>query len=104
MTVEAGHDGEVGVRIWWLDGVMHIAGEIDSHTCRFVNDALAAHPLDDELRIDLCDVTFCDSSCVACFVLAARDRQLVLVAPTPQVARVFELVHLEQVPGIDIES
>jgi anti-sigma B factor antagonist len=59
-----------------------------------------------ELVIDLCDVTFLDSSGIAVLATAlrsqrARDAELVLVNPQPIVQRALVLVGLGTLIGVD---
>jgi anti-sigma B factor antagonist len=84
------------------------SGELDLATVepfrRELQAVLDGQP--DELVIDLCDVSFLDSSGLAVLATAlksqrARDAGLVLTNPQPIVQRALELVGLGTLIGVD---
>lgn len=83
--------------------VLHVAGELDSHTSRALRAGLAAADGEGpELVIDLSGVTFADSATLGVLVaehkrLVATGRTLVLSDPGPAVRRVLELSGLLRV-------
>jgi anti-sigma B factor antagonist len=103
-AAQLGRDNVVVVRwrpsddLW----VVALAGAIDTHTAHDLADALAA-PLGRtpcNLIVELSQLTFIDSSGLRELVNAsetvrAKGKVLVLVAPARRVARVFELVHVD---------
>jgi anti-anti-sigma factor len=89
---------EIAVRGEAGDLTLAVRGEIDAYTGRalaqHLDTALATSPGD--VRIDLTDVRFVDSSGLAVVVAAAkklRDRgnELVVESPSRRVAKLFEM-------------
>ncbi len=83
-----------------LTGVpgVQLGGELDLGNAAFVEEQLdtAIHTSEGAFVVDLCDVTFLDSSAINVLLraraqLGRRDRQLVVVCPHGPVRRVFEL-------------
>ncbi len=82
---------------------LSLAGELDAYTAPELEAALADHGPDGtrpSLRVDLSRVTFMDSTGLRVIIradneLTAAGRQLVLVAPSAPVSRLFELTALD---------
>jgi len=76
-----------------------LSGEIDAHTAALLREVLFPAPLVGDLRIDMSQVTFIDSSGLR-VVLEAHQafesdgRRLVLIAPSRAVARVIAVAGL----------
>lgn len=87
----------------WRDGTLYVAGEIDAVSCSFLRSALAEHE-GPTLTVHFGGVDFCDSSCLQCLLDIVRaGRQLTLLHPTPQVARVLAIVIGTGIEGLTIE-
>lgn len=74
-------------------------GQIDSHTSALLDEALAELNADDEIAIDLSQVTFIDSSGLRVLVRAHKRRegdggQLAIVRPSDPVCRLFDITGL----------
>jgi len=91
------------------DGLV-LSGEIDAHTATLLREALFPAPLVGDLRIDMSQVTFIDSSGLRVVLEAHQafesdSRRLVLVAPSRPVARVIAVAglvaHLHVDPRLD---
>lgn len=91
------------------DGLV-LSGEIDAHSAALLREVLFPAPPVGDLRIDMSQVTFIDSSGLRVVLEAhqafERDsRRLVLVAPSRQVARVITVAglvaHLHVDPRLD---
>src|SRR5437867_294505 len=89
------------------DGVFHLSGELDlAEVVTFFAQTEAALNRRDPVVLDLEGVTFVDSSGLHAIVILAeqcRGGGLVLRAPRPQVARVIDMLRLEELPGIRVE-
>ena len=87
---------------------LRLSGELDLAAARRLREALSLDEQEGELRLDLSELVFVDSSGVSTILAHARSRNgngpLVLVNPSASVARVFELVHLEEHPGIELRQ
>ena len=92
-----------------LDGGpgLKLTGELDLATAPQLDAALlleASGP--GELRLDVSELTFVDSSGLGTILAHARSRNgagpVVLVDPTAPVLRAFELMCLDQHPGIAV--
>lgn len=91
------------------DGGFKLSGELDLASARELRQVLlfdaAARGT---LRLDLSELTFMDSSGLSAILDHARARNgagpVVLVDPTPPVARVLELMSLDQHPGIVVRG
>ena len=86
---------------------LKLSGELDLAAAGRLREALSVDVRQEgELRLDLSELVLMDSSGVSTILAHARSRNgngpLVLVNPSASVARVFELVHLEEHPGIEL--
>ena len=97
------------VTVGGLDEVeVIVGGEIDLETCRHLEAHLAA-ALDHEaqdLRVDLGEVTFLDSSGLRVLAtfhhrLSDLQRRLIIRAPSPAVERVLELSGMLEVLNVE---
>ncbi len=93
--------GPFGVSSYDFDGGRRVAlrGELDVSTCRGLSDHLIGPP-GSLIVVDLCEVTFIDSSGLG--VIHAKRRvaiedggNLVVCRPTPMVYRVLEITGLD---------
>jgi anti-anti-sigma factor len=62
-----------------------------------------------DLRVDLTDLSFADASLIVDLALIARrlrraGRRLVLHGAQPQIARLIEIVGLDRMPGVLVDS
>ncbi len=90
-----------------------VAGEVDSHTAALLREALIPGPPHGDLRVDMSEVTFIDSSGLRVIIDAHQEmqrdaRRLILVAPSRSVARVIAVTgligHLQVEPPLDTPS
>jgi anti-sigma B factor antagonist len=90
------------------DGVFHLFGEFDLAQAKtFAKETEPALGGGDSVVLDLRGLTFIDSSGVRSIILLARRcgrRGIVLRSPRGEVAKVFGIVRLGDVPGITIEG
>ena len=84
-----------------LDGRhgLRVAGELDSHTAPDLDARVGALSSDHDVILELTDLAFIDSSGLRVLVaqhqrLEDAGRALVLVAPSPTVARLIEITGL----------
>lgn len=90
-------DGGAQLEIHDIDGGLQAAGEVDAHTAPSLQSRL--EPLvagGGEVRLDIAGVTFMDSSGLRVIIdgterLRAAGGDLVLVAPTDLVRRLFDV-------------
>lgn len=101
MTIGPGHDGEVGLVVAYLDGELHVAGEIDAATCTILRDAIDAHLSTDVVRLDMADVTFIDSTGLQVLAAARAVRDVTLVRPSDVVRRAVEITGLDRILSIE---
>ncbi len=105
--------GDPPFRVERAPGGIVVAGEVDAHTAALLREELIPGPPDGDLRVDVSQVTFIDSSGLRVLLEAhqalQRDvRRLILVAPSRAVARVLAAaglvgrVHVE--PPLDTPS
>lgn len=86
--------------------VLRCSGDEDLNTQGSRRTALArALKADDDLLVDLTDLTFADASLMvdlATLALRLRQngRQLLLRGPQPQIRRLIEMVGLHRQPGV----
>lgn len=90
-----------------------VAGEIDAHTAALLREQLIPGPLDGDVRVDVSQVTFLDSSGLRVILeahqaLQREVRRLILVAPSRPVARVLAIAgltgHVHVEPALDTPS
>ena len=86
-----------------------VAGDLDVSTVDLLADALEqAVVAGGDLRIDLSEVDFVDSTGLQLLVRSARrleDRgRLILVAPQPRVRLLFDYVLLDQRANVEVEG
>ena len=96
----------MGISVREVGGVCYLSRELDWEGAEDLSIAMKPEPEGAlELVLDLSDVTFIDSVGVRALVLLARNRWGALVLRYPQDAlmRVFELLQIDEVPGIRVE-
>jgi anti-anti-sigma factor len=90
------------------DGVYYLLGEFDlAQAGTFAKETEPALSGPDTVVLDLGGLTFIDSSGIRAIILLARRcgrRGIVLRFPRGEVAKVFGIVRLGDVPGISIEG
>jgi anti-sigma B factor antagonist len=79
-----------------LAGDLHVAGEIDAHSAPQLSDELASRSQTDDLRVDLSEVSFMDSSGLRVLIDAHRKAEsaggrLVVTSPSSAVSRLIEI-------------
>ena len=98
----------MGISVRETSDAYFLSGELDWAGGEDFRIALKRHPPDstDEIVLDLADVSFIDSMGVRSLVLFARETSAEVVLRYPQDAlmRVFELLQLDEAPGIRIEE
>jgi anti-anti-sigma factor len=86
-------------------GEFALVGELDMSTAPLLLAALKAPASEGDLRLCIERLHFCDSSGVqALIALAATGQRVTLVCPRANVARVFDIMGMHKVPGIEIRS
>jgi anti-sigma B factor antagonist len=89
--------------------VLRLIGELDMGGTDALGRALQRHlERSSSLTLDLRELTFVDSTGIRALVTVARSldgrgARLRLVSPRPIVDRLFRLVDLKDVPGIEID-
>ena len=86
-----------------------VAGDIDAHTCPDLTAALDPLPGDDDVRVDVSDVAFMDSSGLRVLIAAHQSaesvgRRLVIDHPSGAVLRIIEISGLRDhlhLAGVD---
>jgi len=86
-------------------GEFALVGELDMTTAPLLVTALEAPASEGDLRLCIERLRFCDSSGIrALIALAACGRRVTLVGPRANVAEVFDIMGMQNVPGIEIRS
>jgi anti-sigma B factor antagonist len=69
-------------------------------------DTFATRDGSRDLRIDLAELTFIDSSGIRALLKAAQriGGNVVLLSPSPTVARILDIVRADSLPGLDIRA
>ena len=95
----------MGLSIRNVGGTYFLSGELDwlgAEDLRVAIEPERKEP--QELVLDLADVTFIDSIGVRSLVLLSRAcRGIVLRYPQDRLLRVFELLEVDEIPGIRVE-
>ncbi|MFA9431615.1 STAS domain-containing protein [Egicoccus sp. AB-alg2] len=91
------------------DVTLRLSGELDAHTSPLLEHHLehAVAATDGDVRLEVSELTFVDSSGLGCLLRAAGtlgslDRRLVLRAPSPPLQRLIELAGVA--PHLAVES
>jgi len=88
------------------NGGLKLAGELDVATAPRFSEVLAATSAQGDVVLDLSELTFLDSCGVRALLEAARARNgdgpIVVLDPSAAVSRVFEIIGLDQHPGVDV--
>lgn len=84
-----------------------LAGELDLATSQLLTEALSAQASQDgDLRLDLSELSFIDSSGIRTLLVAAESLgtrgRLILESPSEPVLRTLRLVGIEQAQNIEI--
>jgi anti-anti-sigma factor len=87
--------------------VYRLIGELDASNVGYVEHVLEADlGADDDLTLDLSELTFVDSMGVSLFMAAAQKLEgrgnLVLLSPEESVLRILQLVQVEQQANVRI--
>lgn len=90
---------------------IHLVGELDMSTADELDAALRTAPDDEELTLDLTELTFIDSSGIQVLLryVASRDGRagdgtLVLVGAAPNVRRALEIVGIDRIAGVRLDE
>jgi len=83
------------------DGSVALSGELDAYTAPNLESELSEVSTDQDLRLDLSEVSFMDSTGIRAVIkadneLRAHDHALVIVAPSPAVLRLLQLTSLDE--------
>jgi anti-anti-sigma factor len=94
-------DGAERLTISVSGSTVQVAGELDAYSAPALETALAEHGRDADLRLDLSQVSFIDSTGIRVVVttdnrLREVDHRLVVVAPSPSVLRLLQLTSLDE--------
>jgi anti-anti-sigma factor len=96
----------MGISVREAGGVYYLSGDLDWEGGEDLRIILDRHPsaVGAEVVLDLADVGFIDSMGVRSLVLFARGTAcgVVLRYPQDSVMRIFELLQLDEVPGIRV--
>lgn len=89
-------------------GGFRLSGELDLASARELKEVLFVDAArKNEVLLDLSELTFMDSSGLSAILDHARTRNgdgpVVLVDPTPPVARLLELMSIDQHPCIEVQ-
>jgi anti-anti-sigma factor len=91
-----------------LDGhTLHVAGEIDMSCSEALRKQLDEALRAGALTLDMTGVEFMDSSGIREVLRASAQLNgagPIRIAPSPQVARVFEITGLDHVPAIELRK
>jgi anti-anti-sigma factor len=91
-----------------LDGGkgLKVVGELDIGTAPRLDEAVHDTPSEDEFVLDLSELTFLDSCGMRSILELARTRNgngpLVILDPSRAVSRVFDIVGIDQHPGLEL--
>jgi anti-anti-sigma factor len=109
MLDDLAHEGpafEIAHPSW--DYGLAVAGELDLMTSRELAAALRDLDREEEIVLDLAEVTFIDSMGMHALLSYARSfdstRPLVIANPPPAVLRLLELASVKDMPGIRIRT
>jgi anti-sigma B factor antagonist len=104
-------DGGPGLSVRWEgdDRALVLSGELDLATAHILQSALDQHGgSDGDLTLDLAGLDFMDSTGIKLIITAARTLEgrgcLILRSPAAPIQRVLELVQIDRVPGVKVES
>ena len=96
----------MGISVREAGGVYFLSGDLDWEGGEDLRIALKRRPPEgvDEVVLDLADVGFVDSMGVRALVLFARGTAcgIVLRYPQDSLLRIFELLQIDDVPGIRV--
>ena len=91
----------VDLDLRWVDGALHLGGEIDLANSHLLDEAVAGgRPTENELVLDLSKVDFMDSSACLAILRVFRGhapRGMALRDPSPAARRVLDLLRVEDV-------
>lgn len=96
----------MGISVHEGGGVYFVSGELDWEGGEDLRQAITSGPEEqDDVVLDLTGVTFVDSMGVRAIVMLSRStrHELVLRYPLDALMRVFELLELDEMPGIRVE-
>lgn len=98
----------MGISVRETQGIYFVSGDLDWEGGEDLRLALKRRPSvgAGEVVLDLAEVSFIDSMGVRALVLVAREMRggIVLRYPQDTLVRVFELLQLDEAPGIRIEQ
>jgi anti-anti-sigma factor len=86
---------------------LRVSGELDALTAPMLAEALTELDLDEEIVLDLEELTFIDSVGVQTLLSFARSLNgtaLVIANPSPAIVRVLEILRLERIRGVEIRT
>jgi len=87
---------------------LKVVGELDIGTAPQLDEALHDIPAEHEFVLDLSELTFLDSCGVRSILELARTRNgngpIVLLDPSRAVSRVFDIIGIDQHPGLELRT
>ena len=87
---------------------LSLSGEVDVQTVSVLETAFAAQNGQPDIRLELAEVTFMDSSGMHAIVAFARSREAIgtvtLTGASPFLLRLFEITRLTSVPNLVIRE
>jgi anti-anti-sigma factor len=109
MTIqEVGGDGPGLTVERASDGTLVLSGELDLATAHVLQTALDQSGQGGDITLDLAGLEFMDSTGIKLIITAARKLEgrswLILRSPGAPIRRVLELVQIDRVPSVKVES
>ncbi|MGH2690395.1 MAG: STAS domain-containing protein [Actinomycetota bacterium] len=90
------------------DGALVLSGELDLATAHVLQSALDQGTAGADITLDLSRLAFMDSTGIKLIITAARKleggNRLILRSPTAPIRRVLDLVQIDRVPSVKVES
>lgn len=109
MTIhDAGAEGP-GLRVdRSSDGTLVLSGELDLATAHVLQSVLDQGTADADITLDMSGLDFMDSTGIKLIITAARrlegGNRLILRSPAAPIRRVLDLVQIDRVPSVQVES
>src|SRR5689334_419095 len=77
-----------------------VAGELDANSAPDLDAALGEVPDGDQVHLDMRGVTFTDSMGLRSILLAHRRTRLVVLNPSDEVHKIFEIAGIADILGV----
>ena len=90
------------------DGTLVLSGELDLATAHVLQSVLDQGTADADITLDMSGLDFMDSTGIKLIITAARrlegGNRLILRSPAAPIRRVLDLVQIDRVPSVKVES